>query len=172
MPYIDFGGGSTQTPVKETEQFHTCNNCIHRYIINKDLFYCTISGNIEFCNCKKPYACLFKNTIANKRILAIAIYIIKEDGTIVWTGAMGLFLADKEKSDNDVIKVFYKKAVPDLYTKEPRFKEKTIIPIIIAESIENKLFKPVGNIMPNYIINDVIKNLNDNINNLDRLTDD
>ena len=172
MPYIDFGGGSTKTPVKETEQFHSCNNCIHRYGINEDLFYCTISGNIEFYNCKKPYACLFKNTTAKKRILAVAIYIIKENGTLIWIGGMGLFIADEEKSDNDVIKIFYKKAVPDIHIKEPKLKNEFIIPIIVAEAIENRLFEPVGDIMPNYIINNIIKNLNDNINNLDILTND
>lgn len=172
MPYIDFGGSSKQTPVKETEQSHTCDNCIHRYIINKDLFYCTINGNIEFYNCKKPYACLFKNTIIKKRMIVITIYIIKKDGTLTWTGYTSLFSANNEKSDNDIIKIFYEKAVPDICAKQPKFNDEVIAPIIVAEAIENKLFEPIGNIMPHYILNDMIKNLNDNINNLNSLTDD
>lgn len=172
MPYIDFGGSSKQTPVKETEQSHTCDNCIHRFILDKDLFYCTIHGNLEFYNCKKPYACLFKNTIIKKRMIVIAIYIIKENGSFAWTGYTSLFSANNEKSDNDIIKVFYEKAVPDICIKQPKFNDEVIIPIIVGEAIENKLFEPVGNIMPSYLINDIIKNLNSNINNLNSLTDD
>lgn len=171
MPYIDFSGGSKQTPVKEMEQSHGCNNCIHRYIINDDLFYCTVYGNLKFYNTKQSTACLFKSIIAKQRIIIIAIHIISEDGSFVWTGYTSLFSANNEKLDNDVIKLFYEKAVPDICTKQPKLKDKVIVPIIIGESIENKPFEPIGNMISNYILKDVIKTFNDNIDNIDGLID-
>lgn len=172
MPYIDFGGGSNQTPVKETEQSNNCDNCIHRYNINDDLFYCTVYGNLEFYNAKHSATCFFKKYNARQRTIIIAIHTIKEDGSFVWTGYTSIFSANGEKLDNDVIKLFYEKAVPDICTKQPKLKDKTIVPIIIGESIEHKPFEPVGDMLPNYILKDIIKTFNDNIDNIKGLTDE
>lgn len=165
MPYIDFGGGSKQTPVKETPKFFTCDNCIHRHIISKDLFYCTVNGTIEFYNTKYPYECIYKSVIAKNRKLIIAAYKVKDDGSIAWIGITSIFLSSAEKTDDDVIKLFYEKAIPDLHDKEPKTKYLTIFPIIVGEAIENKLFIAVGDIMPNYILNNIIKEFNSNIDN-------
>lgn len=172
MPYIDFGGGSKQTPVKKQDNCSTCDNCIHRYIINKDLFYCTVNGTIQFYNTKYNYDCLFKNTVVKNRKLVIAIYHIKDDGVLAWIGYTSIFLSSAEKTDNDVVKLFYEKAVPDIYKKEPKVKDLFIVPIIVAEAIEHEYFKPIGNIMPFYILSDIVKNLNLNINNLGAITDE
>ncbi len=166
MPYIDFGGGSKQTPVKETEQSHTCDNCIHRCILSKDLFYCTITGIIKFYDCKTSFDCLYKNTKSKLRKVVVAVYHIKDDGTLAWIGYTSLFLSSAEKTDNDIIKLFYEKAVPDLHNKEPKTKNLTIIPIIVGEAIEDNYFIPFNSIMPSHILSNIIKELNDNINNL------
>lgn len=171
MPYIDFSGGSKQTPVKEMEQSHNCNNCIHRYIINDNLFYCTIYGNLKFYNTKQSATCFFKNIIPKQRTIIIAIHTISNDGTFVWTGYTSIFSANNEKLDNDVVKLFYEKAVPDICTKQPKLKGKAIVPIIIGESIENKPFEPVGDMLPNYILKDIIKTFNDNIDDISGLID-
>ena len=160
MPYIDFGGGSKQTPVKETNNSCNCDKCIHRYILSKDLFYCTITGNIKFYDYKTPFDCLYKNVKSKLRKVVIAVYHIKDDGTT------SLFLSSAEKTDNDIIKLFYEKAVPDLYNKDSKTKNLTIIPIIVGEAIENNYFIPFDSIMPPYILSNIIKELNDNINNL------
>ncbi|MBP3201309.1 MAG: hypothetical protein J6M39_06640 [Lachnospiraceae bacterium] len=172
MPYIDFGGGSKQTPVKETNNYHFCDKCIHKYIINKDLFYCTITGQIRFYDYKSYFDCLFKSEVTKLRKLVIAIFIIKNDGSFTWTGYTSIFLSDTTKNDNDVIKMFYEKAVPDIHNKQPKLKDKVIVPIIIGEAIENNFFRPLGDILPNYILSDIIKNLNDNIDNLNALTNE
>lgn len=172
MPYIDFSGGSKQTPVKETPKFFTCNNCIHRYIINKDLFFCTINGTIEFYNAKKPYECPFKSIENKNRKLIIAVYYIKDDGSLIWTGYTSLFLSDSTKTDDDVVKLFYEKAIPDIQNKLPKTKDLTFIPIIVGEAIENGLFYGIMALMPHFVLNDIISNLNKNINNLGALTDE
>ena len=66
MPYIDFGGGSTQTPVKETFKLFDCNNCIHKCKISNDLFICTINGTFEFNDIKRKENCIYKNVISNE----------------------------------------------------------------------------------------------------------
>lgn len=172
MPYIDFGGGSKQTPVKETPKFFTCDNCIHRHIINKDLFYCTINGTIEFYNTKKSYECIYKSIVPKNRKLVIAVYYIKDDGSFIWTGYTSIFLSSAEKTDDDVIKLFYEKAIPDIQNKLPKTKNLTFVPIIVGEAIENGLFYGIMALMPHFVLNDIISNLNKNINNLGALTDE
>lgn len=176
MPYIDFSGGSKQTPLEKNNNNDnndfTCNKCIHRHIISKDLFYCTITGNIEFYNTKKPFDCVYKSIELKNRKIIIGIYRIKENGVFVWTGYTSIFSSNSEKTDDDVVKLFYEKALPDIHKREPKTKDLVIVPIVIGEAIEHEYFKPIGNAMPFYILSDIIKNLNLNINNLGAITDE
>ncbi len=176
MPYIDFSGGSKQTPLEKNNNSDnnnfTCNNCIHRHIINKDLFYCTITGNVEFYNIKKPFDCIYKNIILKNRKIIIAVYRIKENGVFAWTGYTSIFSSSSEKTDDDVVKLFYEKALPDIHKREPKTKDLVIVPIIIGEAIDNHLFYGFNALMPPYILNDIISNINNNINNLGTITDE
>lgn len=169
--YIDFNGGSKQTPVKKTNPLFTCDKCIHRHIINKDLFFCTVNGTIEFYNAKKSYECPFKFIENKNRKLVIAVHYIKDDGSLIWTGYISLFSVDSNKTDNDVVKLFYEKAILDLYKRSPKSKELCIVPILVGEAIENNNFIPLGNLMPIDTLNNLINNFNDNNNDFGELTD-
>ena len=172
MPYIDFGGGSNQTPVKKDNDSCSCDKCIHKYILSKDLFYCTVTGQINFCNNKSHLNCVFKSETAKVRKVVIAIYDIKDDGTLAWTGWTSIFLADKDKTDNNIVNLFYEKAIPDYNKRNPKIKDLCVVPIIVAEAVEDNFFKPIGTLIPFFILSDIIRNLNKNIDNLGALTDE
>ena len=171
MPYIDFGGGSTQTPVKETFKLFDCNNCIHKYKTSDDLFICTINGTFEFNDIKRKENCIYKNVISNDRLACLGVFYIDSNGDKKWTGSMSIFKTLNGQTDNDIINMFFNKAFPDFIKKNPSAKNLTVIPILIAEKVNSNHFKPIGDLLPLSVINKVIYDLNNNIDKFNDIDD-
>ena len=163
MPYIDFGGSSKQTPVKEHNNNFNCTNCIHKCKSSDDLFICTINGTFEFNNIKRKENCIYKNIIPNDRLCCFGIFYIDSDGNKKWTGSMSIFKILNGQMDDNIINVFFNKAFPDFIEHNPSTKDLIVIPILIAEKVNNNYFKPIGNLLPSNVISKIIYDLNNNI---------
>lgn len=156
MPYIGFDN------IKTIEHKDCCSKCIHKMFVSDNLYRCSILNKFIFKDQILSEKCIYIDEIVNKhRKVIFGIFTYEENAKAQWTGMLS-YGNIIDRSDDDIRKELSGTIKDDdIYKTYPKLKDTILFYCLIAESVNDKDFKPVGNLIANDVLNDIVKNAND-----------
>lgn len=154
MPYISFNN------VIPSQHEDSCAKCIHKIILNNNLCRCSILNKFIFDKQILAEKCTYIDEVVDKhRKVIFGIFIYDLDGNIQWTGML-TYGNIYDTTDNEVILELIKASNDNIYKANPQLKDIHLFYCLIGESVNNSLFVPIGNLLSNTIMNDIIRDAN------------
>ena len=155
MPYTSFDN------IKPIEHKDCCSNCIHKIYISKNLCRCSILNKFVFKDQILAERCTYIDEVINKnRKVIFGIFTYGENIEVQWTGMLS-YGNVINKNDNDVVKELSKAIKEDIYKMYPKLKNTILFYCLVAECINDRGFQPIGKLIANNVLYDIVKDAND-----------